>query len=105
MVSRAEAIAMAGAAIRRMVALCAGPSVELGVESDNVAEFQTQSDLRFATYLSNLDARFDALEAKLDLCFAERDAKIAKHFRVHARWMFGAWAITFLAVLSLWFRK
>lgn len=45
------------------------------------------------------------VEAKIDLRFAEYDARMADRFLAHTRWMVGAWTAVFLAILGLWFRK
>jgi hypothetical protein len=44
-------------------------------------------------------------ESKVDLRFAEYDARMAERFLAHTRWMIGAWTTVFLAIMGLWFRK
>ena len=91
----------------------------------NFTRFESKLDVRFAEFISKLDAKLDEkldaklnlrfaefeakLDAKLDtklkLGFAEYDAKTAERFLTHTRWMLGAWTTIFLAIIGLWFRK
>jgi hypothetical protein len=79
------------------------------VEASSVTELRTLNELNFTRFESKLDLRFAEYDAKLDarlkLGFAEYDAKMAERFLVHTRWMLGAWTTIFLAIIGLWFRK
>ena len=51
------------------------------------------------------EANAARLDAKIDLRFAEFDAKMGERLLSHTRWMLGAWTTIFLAIIGLWFRK
>lgn len=64
------------------------------VETVSLNEIRTLNELNVAR-----------VEAKIDLRFAEYDARMAGRFLAHTRWMVGGWTAVFLAILGLWFRK
>ena len=63
------------------------------VETISLSEIRTLNELNMARF-----------EGKIDLRFAEYDARMADRFLAHTRWMIGAWTAVFLAILGLWFR-
>ncbi len=79
------------------------------VEANSVTELRTLNELNFTRLESKMDLRFAEFDAKLDarlkLGFAEYDAKMAERLLAHTRWMLGAWTTIFLAIIGLWFRK
>ena len=60
---------------------------------------------RFAAMDAKWETRFAELELKLEKRFADFEVKIEKSLAAQTRWMYLAWAVQIVAILSLWAKK
>ncbi len=60
---------------------------------------------RFAAMDAKWETRFAELELKMEKRFADFEVKIEKSLAAQTRWMYLAWAVQIVAILSLWAKK
>jgi len=60
---------------------------------------------RFAAMDAKWETRFAELELKMEKRFADFEVKIEQSLAAQTRWMYLAWAVQIVAILSLWAKK
>ena len=81
-----------------------------------LAQIETKFEQRLAQVEAKLEQRLAPFEAKFDAKLAELRAEVAvkieqlsagldRRLAEQTRWLFGAWAVVFAAVIGLWFRR
>jgi hypothetical protein len=82
----------------------------------NFARFDAKVEQRFAQYDAKWEQRFAQYDAKWEQRFADFEVKIEKRMTAlevrleqslaaQTRWMYLAWAVQIVAILSLWAKK
>jgi hypothetical protein len=69
------------------------------------AAMDAKWETRFAELELKMEKRFADFEVKMEKRFADFEVKIEKSLAAQTRWMYLAWAVQIVAILSLWAKK
>jgi hypothetical protein len=78
--------------------------LELKMEK-RFADFEVKMEKRFADFEVKMEKRFADFEVKMEKRFADFEVKIEQSLAAQTRWMYLAWAVQIVAILSLWAKK
>ncbi|NBW64915.1 hypothetical protein EBR44_03985 [bacterium] len=69
------------------------------------AAMDAKWETRFAELELKMEKRFADFEVKMEKRFADFEVKIEQSLAAQTRWMYLAWAVQIVAILSLWAKK
>lgn len=69
------------------------------------AAMDAKWETRFAELELKMEKRLADFEVKMEKRFADFEVKIEKSLAAQTRWMYLAWAVQIVAILSLWAKK
>jgi hypothetical protein len=72
------------------------------VDATYRSDLRELNELNFARFDAKLEQRLAQFEVKIEQRMAQFEARIEQRLTQQGRWMLGAWALVFGAVLSIW---
>jgi len=71
----------------------------------NFARFDAKVEQRFAQYDAKWEQRFADFEVKIEKRMTALEVRLEQSLAAQTRWMYLAWAVQIVAILSLWAKK